>query len=314
MFNQKRLIAILGVFVLGSLCFSGCQKNAQVKEKPEAVTSNKEAENNQEVQQKDGSDSANTIDEETDTNTEHNTDTNDEFSKNQAGEENEGQMPMTEKPEDIADNDERIAEFFSDSVLTGDSISKHFGNFITKNQAALPGKMMLLSEGSFSLHNAKEEPTPDSTFPLYKGEKMKIEDAVALMGVHNVFMFYGINDLGRGTPKECLELYDEQIDRIMQKNPDAKVFIISPTYLHKDKANVYKKLNNKNIKKFNDLLIEYCNTKQKATYIDLATKLQDDEGNLKAEYCNDNYCHHTEKAFAIWIDVLTNQAKTEVVK
>lgn len=301
MINKKQLLLMLGIFIIESLCLSGCQKKSEKKEAVEAVKAIKAVESNkvidnQKYHQKDEGEVGTTREED------------------KATKRNEVSMSLTEKPEEILDDDEKIAEFFNDVVLTGDSISKHFGNFITKHRDALPGEMMLLSEGSFSLHNAKEEPTADSTFPLYQGEKMKIEDAISLMGVHNVFMFYGINDLGRDTPEKCLKLYDEQIDRLVQKSPDIKVFIISPTYLHKDKANVYKNLNNKNIKKFNELLIKYCNTTQKATYVDLVTKLQDDKGNLKAEYCSDSYCHHSEKAFAIWIDVLMEQAKREVIK
>lgn len=217
-----------------------------------------------------------------------------------------------ENPEDISDDDERLAEFFSNSVLTGDSISKHFGNYITKHKDALPGTMKLLSEGSFSLHNAKGEPDEKSTFPLYKGKKMKLEDAISDMQVGNVFMFFGINDLGIDSPENCLKLYIEQMDKIKEKSPDVRFFIISTTYLHEDKAEVYKNLNNTNIKKFNELVKEYCDTAEGVAYLDLATLLQDENGNLKAEYCNDNYCHHTEAAFKIWIEVLMNQAKTEV--
>lgn len=298
MLKRKKLLSILGFIVIG-LCISACKPKTEQTE-PKTVSA--ETVSDTEVQKND----------EEDLKSEEKGTAQDEGEDEQKPLIEENDQP--EDPADIEDGDERLEAFFSDSVLTGDSISKHFGNFITKNKGALPGKMMFLSEGSFSLHNAKEEPKPDSTFPLYKGEKMKIEDAIALMGVHNVFMFYGINDLGRGTPETCLELYDDQIDRIIEKTPDANIFIISPTYLHKDKASSYKKLNNKNIKKFNDMLIDYCDTTQKAVYIDLATKLQDEDGNLKAEYCNDNYCHHTEKAFEIWIEVLMDQAKMEVIK
>lgn len=296
MLKKNKYAILLGVLIF-ALCGTGCKSK---KEEVSSQTSFNEVNTEKTVLEEEK------LSEE------------DEVSDNETADETEAvEIPaekQPEKPEDVEDDDERITEFFNDSVLTGDSISKHFGNFITKHKEALPGQMFLLSEGSFSLHNAKEEPTADSTFPLYKGEKMKIEDAVSLMGVHNVFMFFGINDLGRGTPEDCLALYDEQIDKIKQKSPDAVIFIISPTYLHKDKAAVYKNLNNKNIKKFNDMLTEYCDTTQKAVYVDLATKLTDADGNLKDEFCNDKYCHHTEKAFKIWIEVLMNQAKMEVVK
>lgn len=288
--KRKALMLILGL-TLSAISFSSCggDKKETKPESPQNVEA-QDVESTEDTQTDDADEP----------NKENSADESDE------SEQNDNEAENTEATED------KLAQFFDNSVLTGDSISKHFGNYITKNPDALPGKMKLLSEGSFSLHNAKGEPTADSTFPMYQGEKMKIEDAIAKMGVKNVFMFYGINDLGLDTPDECLKLYDEQINKIMEQSPDAKIFIISPTYLHKDKAHAYKKLNNDNIKAFNDLLVKYCDDTGRATYIDLATKLQDEDGNLKDEYCNDNYCHHTEKAFEIWVSVLVEQAKKEV--
>ena len=212
--------------------------------------------------------------------------------------------------------DDRMKKFFDNAVLTGDSVAKHFGNYVSKNKKTLPGNMTFLAEGSFSLHNAvKSVDDKNAVFPVYKGKKMKIEDSIALIKPKYVFMFFGINDLGIEGPEKCLKMYDEQIDRI-QKNcgNNLKIFIISATYLHADKANVGKNLNNKNIKKFNSLLKKYCETEKKATYIDLASKLKDKKGNLKDEYCNDRYCHHNEKAFKIWAKVLKNAAKKEIEK
>ena len=197
--------------------------------------------------------------------------------------------------------DDRMKKFFDNAVLTGDSVAKHFGNYVYKNKKTLPGDMTFLAEGSFSLHNAVKS--------------VDDKDSIALIKPKYVFMFFGINDLGIEGPEKCLKMYDEQIDRI-QKNcgNNLKIFIISATYLHADKANVGKNLNNKNIKKFNSLLKKYCETEKKATYIDLASKLKDKKGNLKDEYCNDRYCHHNEKAFKIWAKVLKKAAKKEIEK
>ncbi len=210
--------------------------------------------------------------------------------------------------------DDRMKEFFDNAVLTGDSVAKHFGNYAYKHKKVLPGKMTFLAEGSFSLHNAvRSTSDKNAVFPIYKGKKMKIEDSIALIKPKYLFMFFGMNDLGIDSAEKCLKMYDEQIDRI-QKNcgNNLKIFIISTTYLHSNKANAGKNLNNRNIKRFNSLLKNYCETKNKATFVDLADRLKDKKGNLKDEYCNDKYCHHTEKAFKIWAKVLKETAKKEI--
>ncbi|MCM1136494.1 MAG: GDSL-type esterase/lipase family protein [Clostridium sp.] len=201
-------------------------------------------------------------------------------------------------PENTA-ADAEINAYLADSVIIGDSIVLGYRNYCMKSKNDVLKGIKFLAAGSFSAHNALWPVSSESVHPLYQGKQHPVWESVALMGAKNVFICFGLNDLN--IDGDTCEYYKQVIDNILTASPEANIHIISMTYTLKDKG--VGKLNNDNIRDYN-LRLQEMAEENGWGYMDLATPLSDEEGNLKPEYCSDGFVHQTSKAYAIWTDVL----------
>lgn len=195
--------------------------------------------------------------------------------------------------------DTEINSYLADSVIIGDSIALGYRNYCMKSGNDVLKGIKFLAAGSFSAHNALWPVSSESVHPLYQGKQYPVWESVAMMGVQNVFICFGLNDLN--IDDDTCECYRQVIDNILVSAPDVNIHIISMTYTLKDKG--VGKLNNDNIRDYNSRLAEMAEENGWG-FVDLATPLSDEEGNLKPEYCSDNFVHQTSKAYGIWTDVL----------
>ncbi len=199
-----------------------------------------------------------------------------------------------------ADQEAQIAEFYRNTVFTGDSVLLGFKNYCAKSSDPLLKNLKFLASGSYSLHNAFWEVSDKSIHPLYQGQQYPLWESIPMMGVERAFLFFGINDVSFGVD-ESLALYPQLIERITSAAPGLDVTILSATYTLKDKGKG--SLNNNNLAAFNA-----GNTKMAAEkgwgFIDLATVLSDGQGNLAEKYCSDGELHENELAYRVWVMML----------
>ena len=199
-----------------------------------------------------------------------------------------------------ADQEAMIAEFYRNTVFTGDSVLLGFKNYCAKSSDPLLKNLKFLASGSYSLHNAFWEVSDKSIHPLYQGQQYPLWESIPMMGVERAFLFFGINDVSFGVD-ESLALYPQLIERITSAAPGLDVTILSATYTLKDKGKG--SLNNNNLAAFNA-----GNTKMAAEkgwgFIDLATVLSDGQGNLAEKYCSDGELHENELAYRVWVMML----------
>jgi len=202
----------------------------------------------------------------------------------------------------ISASEEAINEHFGKSVFVGDSVMLGFSNYHDVLPEGFWGEPYFLVAGSFAARTALEPVSNDSTHPLYMGQRMLVEDAISLMtDVENVYLFFGLNDIGATGVEETFNNYVKVINNILMKRSDVKINIISTTYmLYGSELEV---LNNANIAKLNTMLSEYC-TRSGHNYIDIANRLGSETTGLEAQYCSDEYVHQTQEAYDIWIEVL----------
>lgn len=118
-----------------------------------------------------------------------------------------------------------------------------------------------------------------------------------------VILMFGLNELGWDYPSVFKEDYGKVIDAVRQRQPDAKIYIqsllpVSAAASQKNTNNV----NNPRIREYNALLKELAQEK-KVVYLDVASALQDAQGNLPDEASADGihpniaYCHR-------WVDYI----------
>ena len=216
---------------------------------------------------------------------------------------------------------DEIDSFFDDSVFVGHSVMMHFKDkyvaYKRGGDSGFLGGAKFHASGSFSYHNNLAPVSADSVHPLYQGEKMKIEDAVAAMGAKTVYLSgMALNEIGIFGAEASAENLASVVDAIKAKSPDVKIVILANTYMVKN-FNTYQKLHNGSISEYNNLLLDYCN-EHGFDFVDVATPLMEN-GCLADKFCSDNDksnsnclgCHLTTDAYAIWTAVLRDYAKAE---
>lgn len=214
---------------------------------------------------------------------------------------------------------DEIDSFFDDSVFVGHSVMMHFKDkyvaYKRGGDSGFLGGAKFHASGSFSYHNNLAPVSADSVHPLYQGEKMKIEDAVAAMGAKTVYLSgMALNELALFGAEASVSNLAAVADAVKAKSPDARIVVLANTYRTRDFNDSRNKLNNAGISEYNNLLLDYCN-ENGYDFVDISTPLVGG-GCLADKYCTDNAeggsgCHLTADAYAIWTAVLRDYAKAE---
>ncbi len=215
---------------------------------------------------------------------------------------------------------DEIDSFFNDSVFVGNSIMLHYKNNYTTQKrgsdSGFLGTAKFHASGSFSYYNNIVPVSADSVHPLYQGEKMKIEDAVAAMGAKTVYLSgMALNEIALFGTEESVRNLATVADAVKAKSPDVKIVVLANTYMTANFNNYQNKLNNGSISEYNNLLLDYCN-ENGYDFIDVATPLMENDV-LADKFCSDNDisnsnclgCHLLPDAYAIWTAVLRDYAR-----
>ena len=194
--------------------------------------------------------------------------------------------------------------YFDDAVFVGDSVSMSLQYYCAASKAL--GNATFLCAGSLSPKNAHWPTThPESKHPVYKGEKLLIEDAVQKSGAKKVYIMLGINSLAFGFD-ECVNEMVSLVDKIEEKSPDAHIIIQSVTPMTKTSPIKTSKLNNEVIAQYNEKLLDIAG-KRGWYYVDVAKAVSDEENYLRDDYCSDPKSmgiHFNFEADKAWIEYL----------
>ncbi len=214
-----------------------------------------------------------------------------------------------EAPAGIPATEEDIDAYFDGSVFVGDSVLMGFRNYALKRGGPCLGRMQFLASGSFSVYNALQPVSSKSVHPVYQGQQRLVWESVGMLQAKKVFLFFGLNDLNRGSLESTCGRYAQVIANIKANCPDTEIHIMSMTYTKQGKGKG--KLNNPTIRQFNDMLRQMA-LDNGWGFIDIATPLADGNGDLAAAYCSDNYIHQTNAAYNVWTAVLKEYAKSQL--
>lgn len=199
--------------------------------------------------------------------------------------------------------DAEIDAYLADSVIIGDSIVLGYRNYCIRSEEETLKSIKFLAAGNFSAHNALWEVSSKSVHPLYQGEQRPVWESVSLIGVKNIFICLGLNDLNIDD-KTC-ECYQQVISNILELSPEVNINIISMTYTLKDQR--AGKLNNDEIRIYNEQLQKMA-AENGWGFVNIAPLLADEEGNLEAVYCSDGFLHQTPAAYEVWTQALRQYA------
>lgn len=210
-------------------------------------------------------------------------------------------------------SDAECENWFSDAVFVGDSITigwKNYNNTRLQSNPDFFGQTRFLCEGSYGAGHALEPVSESSLHPVFGGRQQLVEDSIAQIGANRVFICFGLNDLAIYGIDGTAANFRTLISRILEKRPEADIYIISAMYMYK--GSEQKTLNNENLRKLNSALRALC-SEQGLEFIDIASHLIDSEGFLKPEYSSDYYVHQTAAAYDIWARVLRSLAARHIL-
>lgn len=185
--------------------------------------------------------------------------------------------------------------WFDDAVFVGDSLTSSLYNYTLVNGGL--GDAIVTYANGYACHLSDSR---DSLL-AYMGRGLTVEDMVAETGARKVFLLLAMNDIGMPVD-ELRACWDAMLGRILEKNPEVRIFIQSGTPIYDEAAY----FTNANMQEYNEMLWALCE-EGGYTYVDIARGLADETGRLKAEYHLD-FVHFDAEACAVWIENLYDSA------
>lgn len=200
--------------------------------------------------------------------------------------------------------------FYEHTVFVGDSLSVGFANYCKNHPDSLAtDTTYFLAKESCSARIAISSnalTTHADVMPSYNGSVQYIEDSIAQMAdIEKVFICYGMNDLVGSSPEKYIEDMQTLITRILAKNPDVTIYVISIPCIMEDAESGL--LSNASIQAANHLLQTTCETNGWG-FVNLSEYLMNSSLSICAEYSSDGYVHENNAAYAVWVKVLRNYA------
>ena len=139
-----------------------------------------------------------------------------------------------------------------------------------------------------------------------KGVKARLDVSIFDIEPSVIVLMIGTNDINWGrSVKDTMETYHEIVEEIYAKLPEVKLYCMSVIPQNKDIEKYAPLSVDNNLKKIKELNkeIEGLAKEVSATYLDLYSRLLDEEGYLDKEYSNDGL-HLDHEGFVVWTELL----------
>lgn len=194
------------------------------------------------------------------------------------------------------------ASWFDDAVFVGDSVTLKLSYYAENGSL---GKAEFLCAGSLGYGAALQDINAEgNVHPTYEGEKYTVDDGVKMLGAKKVFIMFGMNDIGLYGIDDSIKNMKTLTAKITEKSPDVEIYIQSVTPMLEDMQ--LSDLNNKSISEFNEKLKAEAE-KLGYKYLDVASVMKDEKGNLISEYCSDPDAmgiHFSDEGCKAWVEYL----------
>lgn len=192
-------------------------------------------------------------------------------------------------------------DYFNDAVFIGDSRVLGLSMYCQE----LDSRSTFFAKKSLSIYDIRDKEWVETE----DGRKISLFEALQGVTFSKVYMMVGINELGRGTNESYAEAYKEVLDRILEINPNAIIYINSIMHVTKEKSDSDPIFNNGAINVRNMALLPYVDC-QHIFFLNVNDVLDDGEGNLKAELSGDGI-HLKGSCYEPWHQYLLYNAIVE---
>lgn len=184
-------------------------------------------------------------------------------------------------PIEIDDKNKSYSEIFKDNLFVGDSITDSLSFYEILEERNVIAKL---------------------GFTVVQGEKEinKIKKA----NPSNIYLLFGMNDVLMGIDgQKFAENYAEFVHKIQDELPDANIYVQSVIPVSPNVKQKKPLLNNANIDKFNETLMQMCKD-ENINYIDLVPLLEND-----SELYEPDGIHLKYKFYKLWLNYLIDNTK-----
>lgn len=185
-------------------------------------------------------------------------------------------------------------KYFDTALLIGDSRTEGLGLY-----CGLANLDIVASKG-ITIDNVMEEAIATNS----AGEACTIEEFLNEKKYDNIYISFGLNELGWYYYEVFIEDYQKMISTIRQCQPDATIYVenilpVSAALSAQDE--IY---NNPNVDKLNNLTKEMCQGYEDVIYLDVASSVKVDgvlpaDASTDGRHCNAEYCQK-------WMDYIRN--------
>ena len=196
------------------------------------------------------------------------------------------------------------ASWFDDAVFVGDSVTLMLSYYSDNGSL---GDAKFLCAGSLGWNNAlmgiDEE---GNVHPFYEGQQYRVPDGLKVINPKKIFIMLGMNDIGLYGVDGAIDGMKQLMDQIVEACPDAVIYVESVTPMLV--GSQLTDLNNTTIAEFNQKVQPVCQERG-FKYLDVASAMDDGNGNLVYEYCGDPDAmglHFSDAGCEVWVDYLKN--------
>ena len=210
----------------------------------------------------------------------------------------EESQPEAPKPKEFT---QVTDDYFNDAVFIGDSRMLGLSMYCKE----LDSRATFFAKKSLTIYDIQDKDWVETE----DGRKINVFDALSEMDFAKVYLMVGINELGRGTNESYAAAYKDVIDRILQINPDAIIYINSIMFVSKEKSDGDPIYNNGSINVRNMAVVPFADG-QHVFFLNINDAVDDGEGNLDASLTGDGV-HLKGSCYEPWHQYLLYNAIVE---
>ena len=208
--------------------------------------------------------------------------------------------------------DEQLVSYYKNAVFVGDSITAQLLVYVREQQQKDPHYfegVKFLTAQSYSLYAASRRNLLSNAPNLkYRGQEMPLCAILKEIKPTKALILLGVNDyIGEQIEKGVG--YDERIiDLAAEFCPDTEIIFesLTPVTAAFCRKKDYRTLWDE----YNAAMQEMCALRG-AGYVDIATRLKDEDGYLDKAYSSDGKYHLNPTGLKLWIDALLDYAQTQ---
>ncbi|MBE5828470.1 MAG: hypothetical protein E7305_03285 [Butyrivibrio sp.] len=188
-------------------------------------------------------------------------------------------------------------DYFTDALFIGDSRTVGLSEYCEP----LDERATFYSKVSLTIYTVM-----DKEFVKTDEGKISVDAALRENQFSKIYIMLGLNEIGTGDTEYFFNAYKEVIDRIMELQPDAIIYIQGIMHVTAEKANGDKNFNNEKINARNEAIAQLADQK-KIFYIDMNEAVDDEDGNLDKSLSFDGV-HLKASSYERWYEFLLHNA------